>query len=353
MSEYRLRVGVIGVGIRGQHAYEQFLAARPDCEIVAVAQQPSPVPELLEGKDPEETARQWADHLRAEYTADFGELLARPDIDLISLMCDPAASPALMAAAAEAGKHIIRDKLIANTVAGAEKAVAACERAGVQALITYNLRYCPAVATALQRVAAGEIGRPLAATFVYMRGDGPLEGFTATEAYRRVVGGGELTTFGVYAADVLLELLSGEMPQAVFASTGCYFYPDYADAGLEDMGQVTLLYSDGRIGHFITGRTVTSPTPDCYFRLEVTGTRGTMTVAGPEAALMKWRQGRQVVTYEAARAVHAMLDDFIGRLRSGLPSPIPPRRGLEVLAIIRAAYLSANRRQPVAVTEAS
>ncbi len=342
----QIGVGVIGVGIRGQHAYETFLAQRPDCRVVAVAQQPEPVPELLEGKDPDGCAREWAERLGAEYVADWRELLARSDVHLVSLMCDAAASPKLMREVAAAGKHIVRDKFLAVDVGDGEGAVAACEAAGVEVLMTYSLRYAPAVRILLQEVRRMAIGQPLVATVVYLRADGPLEGFTATAAYRRAMGGGELTTFGVYAADVVLEIF-GVMPSAVFASTGTFFYDDYRAAGLEDLAQVTMTFPSGWVANFITGRTTTSPAPPCYFRIEVTGRDGCLTATAEEPRAEAIAGQRVAEAWKPAWAVTDMLDDFIACLRGGEPSPIPARRGLQVLRIIRAAYASAQRGEPV------
>lgn len=342
-------VGVIGVGVRGQHAYETWLARRADCCIVAVAQQPDPSPAMLEGKDPTACAQEWAQRLGATFVDDWREVAQHPQIQLISVMCDPATAPVVVADVAAAGKHIIRDKYLASTLPQARACVEACEAAGVQMLVTYNVRYLPAVKTLIGGVQGGAIGRPLAATFVYLMGDGPLEGFTATQEYVRRVGGGELTTFGVYAIDVLLEVF-GEMPESVFATAGAFFYPDYVRAGMEDMAQVTLLFSGGRVAHFVTGRTTTSPPPDCYFRLEVLGQRGTLTATAPEP-VNRSSARKRAVPWRQASAVLEMLDDFLGALRAGRPSPIPARRGYEALAILKAAYVSAEQGRPVALAE--
>ncbi len=348
-SDERIGIGVIGVGIRGQHAYEQWLAQRGDCRIVAVAQQPDPSPVLLEGKDPTECARSWAEKLGAEYVERWQDVIKRPDISVISLMCDPSVSPMLMGEIAVAGKHIIRDKFLAASPQVAEEAVRACERAGVEVLVTYNVRYMPAIRALLRELRQNSIGRPIAATFVYIVGGGPLEGFRASTEYMQRVGGGELLNFGVYAVDVLLEVF-GELPEAVYCSKGTYFYDDYASVGMEDMAQLTLCFSGGRLAHLVTGRTTTLPAPTDFFWLDVTGEKGTLTAKQPQPEGIISREGRhQGIGWQQAWAVQEMLEDFVESLKRGRPSPIPARRGLEVLQVIHAGYASSVSGEPVRV----
>ena len=97
----------------------------------------------------------------AEAVTDWRELVARDDIDLIDI-CTPGDSHAEIALAAlAAGKHVLCEKPLANTVAEAEAmtAAAAAARAhGVRAMCGYNYRRVPAVAFARALVAAGRIG---------------------------------------------------------------------------------------------------------------------------------------------------------------------------------------------------
>jgi len=342
---------VVGVGVRGQHSYEVWLAPRPDCRIVAVAQQPDPSTVMLEGKDPVGCAREWAARFGAEFMDDWRELVARPDVHLISLMADPLTAPLVTEEVARAGKPMIRDKYLAADLDGARQAVQACEAASVEMLVTYNVRYLPAVQHLLAELRGGTIGRPLTASFVYLVSGGPLAGFRATAEYARRVGGGELTCFGVYALDVVLEVF-GAPPERVSASQGALFYDDYAEAGLEDLSQVTLRFADGALAHVLTGRTTTRPHPDCYFHLDVMGERGTLRALGPEPRHRCFAGETAALPWQGSWGVTAMVDDFLSCLRSGRPSPIPARRGYEVLQIVKAAYLSAREGRAVGLAEA-
>src|SRR5690606_33813564 len=97
----------------------------------------------------------------AETTTDWRNVVARDDIDVVDV-CTPGNSHAEIAIAAlEAGKHVLVEKPLANTVAEAERmvavATAAAER-GQRSMVGFNYRRVPALALARQLVADGRVG---------------------------------------------------------------------------------------------------------------------------------------------------------------------------------------------------
>jgi predicted dehydrogenase len=88
-------------------------------------------------------------------------LIARDDIDLIDV-CTPGDTHAEIAIAAlEAGKHVLCEKPLANTVDEAEAMVRAAEKAaaqGVRSMVGFTYRRVPAIALARQLVAEGRLG---------------------------------------------------------------------------------------------------------------------------------------------------------------------------------------------------
>lgn len=97
----------------------------------------------------------------AETETDWRRLIERDDLDLIDI-CTPGDTHAEIAIAAlEAGKHVLCEKPLANTVAEAEAMVEAAERAatrGVRAMVGFTYRRVPAIALAQRLVAEGRIG---------------------------------------------------------------------------------------------------------------------------------------------------------------------------------------------------
>ena len=97
----------------------------------------------------------------AAWETDWKRLVERDDVDLVDV-CTPGSSHAeISIAALEAGKHVLCEKPLANTVDEARAMAAAAERAaagGVRAMVGFNFRRVPAVALARELVAAGRLG---------------------------------------------------------------------------------------------------------------------------------------------------------------------------------------------------
>ena len=91
--------------------------------------------------------------------SNWRRVIERDDIDLVDI-CTPGDTHAEIAIAAlAAGKHVLCEKPLANTVAEAESMVAAAAGApGLQAMVGFTYRRTPAVALARQFVADGTIG---------------------------------------------------------------------------------------------------------------------------------------------------------------------------------------------------
>lgn len=92
---------------------------------------------------------------------DWREVISRDDIDIIDV-CTPGRMHAEVAIAAlEAGKHVIVEKPLANTVEEAERmaeAFAAAKARGQHAIVNFNYRRVPALAFAHKLIADGRLG---------------------------------------------------------------------------------------------------------------------------------------------------------------------------------------------------
>ncbi|MFC0623847.1 Gfo/Idh/MocA family protein [Kribbella deserti] len=92
---------------------------------------------------------------------DWREVLTRDDVQIVDV-CTPGDTHAEIAIAAlEAGKHVLCEKPLANTVAEAEVMAAAAAKAsaqGVRSMVGFTYRRVPAIALARQLVAEGKLG---------------------------------------------------------------------------------------------------------------------------------------------------------------------------------------------------
>ena len=93
---------------------------------------------------------------------DWRRLIERDDIDLVDI-CTPGNTHAEIAIAAlEAGKHVLCEKPLANSVEEAERMTAAADAAaarGVYAMCGFSYRRTPALALAKRMVDAGRLGQ--------------------------------------------------------------------------------------------------------------------------------------------------------------------------------------------------
>jgi predicted dehydrogenase len=96
-----------------------------------------------------------------ETETDWRKLLGRDDVQLVDV-CTPGDSHAEIAIAAlEAGKHVLCEKPLANTVEEAEAMTAAAEKAkaqGIRSMVGFTYRRVPAIGLARQLVAEGKLG---------------------------------------------------------------------------------------------------------------------------------------------------------------------------------------------------
>lgn len=339
-----IRVGVVGVGVRGRHSLELSLSAIDGVQLQAVSFYSESDPVLLEGSG-EASARAYAERHGAEYEEDWKTLVRRDDIDLISVMVEPAKTAEVVLEAVSAYKAIICDKPLAVHIRDAEQISEAVKASGVPMLVFFWLRYTASFRLIANRLAAGEIGKPLAASVEFWMDGGPLQGFQATRAYVNGYGGGEVTNFGCYAIDYMCQLLG--KPVAVQAMLSDAFYDDYASAGMESIGTVLITFASGAVGHLVTGR-IPGKAGCPIIRASVTGEKGTLYADG--AQLSAHIYGDRDVRLELApKAQEQLLADFVQELRTGNKSGNLPgaEAALVVTKVLQAVYRSAQIQEQV------
>jgi predicted dehydrogenase len=94
-----------------------------------------------------------------ETATDWREVVRRDDIHLVDVSTPGDSHAEIAIAAAEAGKAILCEKPLANTVAEAEAMLAAVEKAGVVHMLCHNYRRIPAVMLAKRIIEVGDLGQ--------------------------------------------------------------------------------------------------------------------------------------------------------------------------------------------------
>jgi predicted dehydrogenase len=289
MSEV-LRVGMVGYAFMGA-AHSQgwrnatrFFDLPVGIELTTVA-----------GRNAEavEAARQQFGFAGA--VTDWRELVERDDIDLIDV-CTPGDTHAEIAIAAlRAGKHVLCEKPLANTVAEAEEMAAVSREAaarGVFAMCGFTYRRTPALAYARQLIEQGRLGTIRQVRGQYLQDW--LHDENAPMTWRldkSKSGSGALGDIGAHLVDTtqwltgqsitgvsaLLETFVKTRPVAGERSglggTGSADAPR-ADVTVDDAAVFSARFADGAIGAYEASRFALGRKN--AFRVEVNGTEGSL-----------------------------------------------------------------------------
>ena len=146
MNDGLLRIGVVGLGYWGPNLARNFNAI-PGCELAWLCDASS-----------DALARVGASFPAARLTTELDELLGDPSLDAVALATPVATHADLAVRVLEAGKHCFVEKPLAQTVADAERAVAAAEASGRVLMVGHLLEYHPGVQRLKQLVDSGELG---------------------------------------------------------------------------------------------------------------------------------------------------------------------------------------------------
>jgi predicted dehydrogenase len=224
-----------------------------------------------------ERGRAEAASLGVPFHDDLTELLAVPELDGVIVTTPTNAHRAVMVAAADAGKHIFTEKVLALTPADCQAILDAVERKEVTLTVSLPRLahgYARAIRAVLDDKRLGEV------TLVRTRlsHDGALgEGWLPAHFFdRERAGGGALVDLGCHPM-YLTRLFLGEMPDRLTAVFG-----HLTDRAVEDNAAALLGLSSGAIGVVEAGFVNTSSP----FSIEVHGTNGSLFYGAPEPRLL-------------------------------------------------------------------
>jgi len=149
----RVGVAMVGYGFMGRaHANAWRQVSRFfDCPF-------EPVLEVVCGRNVGPLAEAAGKLGFREYNSSWESVVVRDDVQIVDI-CTPGDShEAIALAAADAGKTVLCEKPLANSLASAERMWAAVQRAGVVHMLCHNYRRLPAVALARRILEQGRIG---------------------------------------------------------------------------------------------------------------------------------------------------------------------------------------------------
>jgi predicted dehydrogenase len=207
-----LRFGVIGAGSIGLHHMDS-LHRCPRAELVAIAESN---PDRLN-----EAAARFA--VPGKFT-DYHQMLARPDIDAVSIaLPNFLHAPAALAALA-AGKHVHLDKPMAFNAGQAARIIATAKKSRRVFMVGQNMRFSRDAQMLKHFADQGVLGDIYHARAWWVRRAGiPRIGSWFTQ--KKFAGGGALLDIGVHMLDLALHLMDNFQPVTVSGVTHTRFGP--------------------------------------------------------------------------------------------------------------------------------
>lgn len=164
MSDRTVGVGMVGHAFMGRVHSQAWRSVGAFFDLPV-----TPVMAVLAGRSKERAAAAAARLGWASVETDWRELVKRDDVQIVDI-CTPGDSHAEIAIAAlAAGKHVICEKPLANTVAEAEAMAEAAAGAPGRSMVAFNYRRVPAVALARRFVADGRLGEIRHVRAVYLQ----------------------------------------------------------------------------------------------------------------------------------------------------------------------------------------
>ena len=338
------RIAVIGGGMIG-YWHAEAIRQLPNAELVAVCDHGS-------GK-----AEKFGPRCACPLgTCDLERLIARDDVDVITIGTPSGSHAEIAELAAKHGKHCIVEKPLEISLERIDRMIAAHAASGTALGGIFNGRYVPTAGIFKQAVEQGRFGR---ITFGMAYGpwwrdqayydDGGWKGTQALD------GGGAFMNQGIHTVDMLQWLLGPV--RRVTAMVGTLAHERIE---VEDTGAAVVEFANGALG---TLACTTSMWPGKSRQIEVSGTNGTVSMG--DSAFNTWQFREETPEDDAIRAQYLAkptaavgasdpsagfsadshrdnIADFLAALDAGQTPSIDGHAARKAVRIILAIYESAR-----------
>jgi predicted dehydrogenase len=343
-----LRVAVVGLGFGSVHvaAFRQD----PRCEVVALCSR---------RLDRVETAARELGVGRA--LTDWRALIASRDIDVVSLAVPARSQPEIGLAALQAGKHVLFEKPLADTLAGAELLAATARgQVNVFTAIDFEFPEIPAFRDAKRSLAAGVLGalRHVAVTWRIETYSNRVK-LDAAETWKSetAAGGGALNLFGSHVL-YYIEWLFGP----VKSISAALERPAGDTRALDTLVSLSLVT---RAGLPIVVSIATDAYQGSGHRVEIYGEAGTLAIENRSAdyisgfELQTFLRGNDLpivgsrlepsaaVSDGRVLATGAVVRTFVDGIQKGRASAPDVTHGLRVQRLMDAVHRSSEQRRVI------
>lgn len=265
MKNKKLGFGIIGTGAIAAH-HAASIEELENCQLMAVcSSSPSRAAEAEKRFGVKAYSR-------------IDDLLAREDIDVVTICTHSGNHLEPGVAAARAGKHVLTEKPLEASLERADQLIAACRAAGVKLGCIFQNRFQQDYLKLKEAVEQGLLGKLIMGN-AYIKWYRP-EAYYSNSSWKGTLrgdGGAALINQGIHTIDLLLDLMQDV--ESVYGQVKTVVH----DIEGEDLGVALLNFRNGAIGTIEGG---TSLYPGYPERLEIFGEKGSIILEG--GSIIEW-----------------------------------------------------------------
>jgi 1,5-anhydro-D-fructose reductase (1,5-anhydro-D-mannitol-forming) len=242
--------GIIGTGSIADSSMAPAIAKAGDTRLVGVVSRDRGRADAFAKK-----------HGAAHAYTNYDDLLRNTDVEVVLITTPNAQHADQVVAAAKAGKHVLCDKPLALSIADAERAIEACQKAGVKLGINFQIRHYVPVREIRQMIEDGLLGEIITVQAEASPGVRRLAGWRAD---RGLAGLGAVNNIAVHVFDMLRYLLRAEVSEVMaMFDTG-------RGNELETQALTVLRFDNGAMAYANCNQNTPNPQND----LDIYGTTG-------------------------------------------------------------------------------
>lgn len=281
-------------------------------------------------KEPEEVA-DFADTHRIRVSTEYDDVLKDPEIEAVALATPHTLHADQIVQAAEAGKQVFAEKPFTLNLADAERAVAACQRAGVVLGVGQKRRWWQPIVEIKRMIDDGELGTVMQVEGNYSHDwlAEAADGTWRTDPVEAPAGG--MTGMGIHLVDAYILMLGS------ITEVRAYCVDRVLNRAAGDTVAVLLKFECGAVGY--VGTTLKTP---FVWRMQVFGSDGWAETQGENDLTVRLRgQKPETRNFGDFDAVRAELEAFADAIGGRAPFPIPAEHILHNVAAMEAIFKSA------------
>ncbi|WP_405310547.1 MULTISPECIES: Gfo/Idh/MocA family oxidoreductase [Methanobrevibacter] len=313
-----VNVGVIGVGAMGEN-HVRVYHKMEEANLMGVSDVSERALKKIEKK------------YGAKGYTDYCELLANPEIEVVSVCVPTTFHHAVVMEAIRHKKHVLVEKPIAFTLTEAEEMIAAAKEAGVILATGHVERFNPAVQKAKELIDDGVIGDIVSA---FAKRVGPLP--------PRIKDVGVSIDLAIHDLDIMNYLFEEEITQ-VYGTMNSSF----DDSEFEDHAEIMVSFDNESTGII----EVNWLTPYKRRELELTGTAGIISVDYIQQSIEVFGKFAQDIEIVHEEPLKGELKSFLNSVVEEKEPIITGEDGLKALKMVIAANKSSKEHRPVSLDE--